>query len=853
MNIRGRDIVTVVKQASLKSAPAAGLTLALTFCLCGITGCALGGVQLSGPQQGSSSSGAVVTGHVHGGQQPVTGAVLQIYAAGAPPIPVSGGSTGGYGRGAVALVPAGSMTAGSTNNYFPGGASGCAYAGANTNHCTVLPQTDSNGNFTVTGDYTCPASASQVYLVATGGNPGVGGTTVNPYIALMVGLGTCPASGTLSPTLSLDVDEVTTVATVWALQQFFGAPTGIAASSYASQGGTTAGAGVNIGAPSGPAGGYGGSGVQTAVYGMQNAFLMIDNLTNIGTGSSGTGPAGTATNSWATPWADKINTIADILASCINSDPNTSSGNGGTTSSNCSTLMSDATPSGAPNTAADTIQAALYMAQNPTNNVAALYNLIPPTAPYLALTSAPTDWAVFVGLSPQFSAGGNAVSTPYSGAFDEYGHLWLTNFSTTALATPFVSELAGDGSVLAGPFGNFANAAGMGNAFTAASTYTASTAGDNVACSTTATHNLTFTSASGGPKGIAVDLSNVVWVTNQDETACGASGALKSTYTLMRIQGGSGYTGSGAALTSGYFIPGSAYGGIGVDGSNDTFVATSGTAANSRTDEYPNGSGFTGGISTDAASPSSVVIDTNAHGSGPNVWTVGQKSCVSPLGQVYQQPIANIAAATGTFTYQDATCTSSNGTTGTVVNLNAALSTPLTAAVDANNNIWLTNSAGTSTNINFLAPGATGLLDTTAATSLTSAAGVGGIATATAVAVDGQNQAWVSTSGATGTALEYYFPALSATLGNPITIGLAAPFNGTGNSGLGFAAPLAASPFPKTPKSMAIDPSGNVWYFNSSGNTATPYNWVSVLVGQAAPVITPLALQVKANMIGQKP
>ena len=837
----------MVRRTRLRRTPAALLAVASMTGLLGTSGCAIGGFELSGPVQGQSAHGATIAGQVRGGQQAITGAALQLYAAGAPEMPSSGGSTGGYGQGASALISTGSMSTGSSNNYFPGGASGCTYLAGNTNNCTALPQTDGNGNFTISGDYVCPATASQVYLVVTGGNPGVGGTVSNEYIALMTGLGTCAAGATLSPTMFVSVNEVTTVATVWALQQFMGSPTGVAASAYKSQGGSTTGVGVNIGAPSGPAGGYGGSGVQTAVYGMQNAFLMINNLTNIGVGSSGTGSTGAATNSWATPWADKINIIADVLAYCVNSDPASS---GGTGSSNCGTLMTDATPSGASSTAADTIQAAWYMAQNPTNNVSTLLGLASSSAPFVS-TLAPSDWAIFVGLSPQFSAGGNAVSTPYDGAFDEYGHLWLTNLSTTALATPFASELAGDGSVLAGPFGNVANSSGMGAAFATASIYTASTAGDNVACSTTATHNLTYSSAAGGPKGIAVDLTNVIWVTNQDEAACGTSGALKSTYTMMRIQGASG---TGAALTSGYFIPGSAYGGIAVDGANDTFVATDGTAANSRTDEYPNGAGFTGGISTDAGSPSSVVIDTSTNGTGPNVWTVGQKSCTSSAyGQLYQEPISNVASATGTYTYQDSTCTSSNGTAGTVVDLNATINTPLVAAVDARNNLWMTNSGSLSTNITYLAPTSGGVLDTTSTTSVTSASSIGGVATAAAVAVDGNNEAWLSTSGATGTAQQYYFPVLSATTGSPITIALAAPLNGNGNTGLGFAVPNTASPFPKTPKNMAIDASGNVWFFNSSGTTSTPYNWVSVLVGQAAPVIPPMALQVKANMIGQKP
>ena len=34
--------------------------------------------------------------------------------------------------------------------------------------------TDSNGDFTITGDYTCPTAYSETYVYAVGGNPGSG-------------------------------------------------------------------------------------------------------------------------------------------------------------------------------------------------------------------------------------------------------------------------------------------------------------------------------------------------------------------------------------------------------------------------------------------------------------------------------------------------------------------------------------------------------------------------------------------------------------------------------------------------------------------------------------------------------
>ena len=89
-----------------------------------------------------------IKGKLFGGQQPVVGASIQGYAVGAP------ATGGGYGVGSTALI-------------------------------TGVPVlTDANGEFTITGDYTPPAAASHFYIVATGGNPGLG-NALNPDLVLM--------------------------------------------------------------------------------------------------------------------------------------------------------------------------------------------------------------------------------------------------------------------------------------------------------------------------------------------------------------------------------------------------------------------------------------------------------------------------------------------------------------------------------------------------------------------------------------------------------------------------------------------------------------------------------------------
>jgi len=300
-----------VRAASLSLLP---LTL-FSLAVLGTTGCNM--------NQGSSSSSPAtftaqpIQGRVYGGQQPVVGAAIQLYAVGSP------SSGGGYGAGATPLITG------------------------------TLPITNSNGEFTITGDYTAPSTPSHFYIVSTGGRPG-NGNPVNPDIVLMAAIGDCTATNGLSSSLFININEVTTAAAVLELQPFIAPPTGIA------------GASVLIGAPA-------------ANYNdLRTAFENVSNLVNISTGAV-VAPTGSK--------GQLLNTLADILASCVNSNPSSPTPN------NCSNLFSYATPS-SDTTAADTVQAAWYIAQNPTRNVSALFGLVPPGPPFVALSSAPASFAV---------------------------------------------------------------------------------------------------------------------------------------------------------------------------------------------------------------------------------------------------------------------------------------------------------------------------------------------------------------------------------------------------------------------------------------------------------------------------
>jgi hypothetical protein len=294
----------------------------------GIAGC---GASPSAAPVATSVEG--FSGHVFGGLQPIGNALIQLYTPG----------TTGYGSASTPLF-------------------------------NRLVITDANGSFSFGGAFTCPSSSSPVYLVVTGGNPGLSSGTNNPAIALMGVIGQC---GDLSSGSFFNLGERSTVAAVWALAPFM--------VDYA-----------HIGTSPGN------------VQGLLNAFAEAQSLVNIGTGASpGVVPA------IASIPSVEVNTLADILSSCVNTEGSTSS------TANCGRLFRAATPAGGV-TPADTAAAALDIARNPGHNVGAIFNCLPSSGDYQpTLPYAPSDWTVAINyVSPAFS-------TPSDLAIDSLGNAWV--------------------------------------------------------------------------------------------------------------------------------------------------------------------------------------------------------------------------------------------------------------------------------------------------------------------------------------------------------------------------------------------------------------------------------------------
>jgi hypothetical protein len=348
--------------------------------LLALAGCSI----LAGCGMGTSSTVAkatgiqapvlgAISGRVHGGQQPITLASIYLYAV----------AQNGYGQAATSLLAGpGVATDGNGHGYV---------------------STNTMGNFSISGDYTCPSGTSLVYILSAGGNPGMTTGTNNQAAMLGVALGNCATLKQNASTTYINIDEVTTVALAYALSGFMTSATHVGASS-------------------------------TNLAGITNAFATANLLANAATG---TAPLLTPAGNGAVPQAE-LNTLANALSPCVNSDGTVS---GPESPTACYKLFAAARVGNV--TPGDTLQAILNVAQNPANNVGAVAMVATADAPFQpTLNSAPNDWTVGITYT------GGGIGTPQGLAIDAGGNAWVANAGNS------VAELgAGSGAALSGASG----------------------------------------------------------------------------------------------------------------------------------------------------------------------------------------------------------------------------------------------------------------------------------------------------------------------------------------------------------------------------------------------------------------
>lgn len=348
------------------------------------TGCA--NMATTAPAGNAFLELGTISGKIHGGNQPISGATINLYAAGKT----------GYGKGATLLATTTSANDGNGSFSFS----------------QVSTQPGSLGS-----SYACPSPNSLLYFIASGGNTlNDGSSAYNSAAVMMAAVGKCSAAASTFT----DINEITSVATITALQQ------------YINPGTSTPGSAVV-----GTNGDYTLASPGTAGIGLINAFATAATLANFSTGVANAGSTTTGVNATVagtvvtvTPEAPKINTIGNILAACVN--------NASATNSSCTTLFTNAVPptpaltsqpSATFGTAVDTLQAAYYMATNPTDGgTAAVANLFALQtgigAPFqTALSAAPTDWTIGVNYNAAVSGTATTCAGASTGKFIFYAYL----------------------------------------------------------------------------------------------------------------------------------------------------------------------------------------------------------------------------------------------------------------------------------------------------------------------------------------------------------------------------------------------------------------------------------------------
>jgi streptogramin lyase len=466
-------------------------------------------------------------GIVHGGQQPIIAASVYLFAV----------NNTGYGQPSASLLLDTSATTGDTTEDSGG---------------RYYVTTNATGGFTIAaGDYSCGQSGpQQVYLYAVGGNPQVNGTP-NSAAGLMAVLGQCVDNAFSSLTGPVQMDEVTTIATAYALAGYATDATDIS-----------------------------GSGTALAATGMANAAAGAANLASITTGLAlVTTPAGNGTAPQL-----KTDTLANALAACINSS--------GPGSGACTTLFTSAM-NGATEPS-DTATAAINIAHNPATGIPALYGLSTPSAPFQpSLSVQPNDWTLAITYT------GAGLGTTEDLAVDGSGNIWVTNYTLNS-----ISELSPAGAAMSPSTGYTGGGLDLpfdiaidlaGNAWVSDIV----NPGRISEFSPSGTALSPSTGYTGGgleyPWGIAVDGSGDVWA-----ASCSNNSLNKFNSEGMPISSSTGYTGGGLSCPEPIAIDGSGNVWAGNGGGILSKTGPSGNPISPSPNPFDPSGGYSGGGLQDA-------------------------------------------------------------------------------------------------------------------------------------------------------------------------------------------------------------------------------------------------------------
>jgi hypothetical protein len=621
-----------------------------------------------------------IQGNVYGGHAPIAGAhvfVLQTAAT-------------GYAAKAGSLLSATSLGTLLTYPVTQDNTSGSVTNGL------YYVTSDINGNYNITGDYTC-TSGSAVYLYASGGSP------ANNSVLNITGISDTASGGNYTYTFTAQNSftagqtvqfSTTSLSGEWATlngssQIVIGspssttfqittttAPLGVVnvQTGTATELGNINPAIVNLAllgvCPSASpfnfastisfvymneistvAMAYGFAGFatdslhigasSTNATGILNATNNAANLYNIQAGGASLANTTTVAANGTVPQG-LLDTLGNILAACVDS-----ANSAGSASTACSTLFADATSNGASSGTKpiDTASAMINIAHNPgTANVVSLYTTAVKTSPFSpGISPAPADFTVAITY--------NNIATPGGIALDSSGNAYVPTNSSSG----YITKLSPTGAVLytsatAGSgFGSIAVAPGTnGNVWALANT-----------SAVVYEYTSTLGAVSGSPFGsgllnspgtVAIDSSGYIYIPN--------GGNSHQIIQKFNTDGSLNTSLSNGCLTRVTYAT--------LDANNYLWATIPSSNAICRVSSANGNQGFQGGVQVGT----NVGIDSSGNG-----W----------VGQGSQTNLYKFGTNGGSTAY------------GVINNLAVGgLNNPTWVAVDGGNNIWLTNSSGNS-------------------------------------------------------------------------------------------------------------------------------------------------------------